>query len=231
MGGDDGGGKWFVTGGRSRAKKRQDATNNRGGAAAVGAGAGTSRGGVKKCFNCRGIGHLQHQCPSKAGAATSRGKQVARGHCGSSSNVSTAASSRSGGNNRKPPPPKQYPRAGTSRGGGQPGSQAASTSGATTAGRKRARDPTATSGFTPPNKQATGSTRFSYAAAVEGGERVVLVSLDGTALTKEDPKLLGEAVNKWTLDALARKEYHNVPEILDARPTKLGLEVRVRDHK
>ena len=177
-----------------------------------------------------GVGHLQHQCPSKACAAASRGKQAARGHYGSSSNVSTAASSSSGGN-RKPPPPKQHPRARTSGGGGQPGSQAASTSGATTAGRKRARDPTATSGFTPPNKQATGSTRFSYAAAVEGGERVVLVSLDGTALTQEDPKLLGEAVNKWTLNALARKEYHNVPEVLDARPTKLGLEVRVRDTK
>ncbi len=53
-----------------------------------------------------------------------------------------------------------------------------------------------TSGFTPSNKQATGSTRFSYAAVVEGGERVVLVSLDGTALTKADPRLLGEAVNK-----------------------------------
>ncbi len=57
----------------------------------------------------------------------------------------------------------------------------------------------------------------------------MLVSLDGTALTKEDPRLLGEAVNKWTLDALARKEFHNVPEVLDAKPTKLGLEVTVRD--
>ncbi len=66
---------------------------------------------------------------------------------------------------------------------------------------------------------------------MEGDERVVLVSLDGTALTKEDPKLLGEAVNKWTLDALTRKEYHNVPEVLDTRPMKLGLEVRVRDSK
>ena len=60
---------------------------------------------------------------------------------------------------------------------------------------------------------------------------MVLVSLDGTALTKEDPRLLGEAVNKWTLNALARKEFHNVPEVLDAKPTKLGLEVRVRDSK
>ena len=224
MGGDDDG-KWFVAGGRSRARKRHDATSNRGDTTAVGAGAGTSHGGAKQCFNCRGVGHLQHQCPSKVGAASSRGKQAVRGHHGSSSNVSTAASGSSGGN-RKPPPPKQHPRARTSVGGGQPGSQAASTSGVTTTGRIRA-----TSGFTPPNKQATGSTQFSYAAAVEGGERVVLVSLDGTALTKEDPRLLGEAVNKWTQNALARKEYHNVPEVLDARPTKLGLKVRIRDSK
>ncbi len=226
MGGDDDN-KWFVTGGHSRAKKRQDATNSKGGTKAADAGAGTSRGGAKKCFNCRGVGHLQHQCPSRAGASSCRGKQAARGHYGSSSNVSTAAST-SSGSSRKPPPPKKQPRAGPSRGGDQPGGQAASTSGATT-GRKRARDPTTTSGFTPPNKQATGSTRFSYAAAVEGGERVVLVSLDGTALTKEDLRLLGEVVNKWNLKALARKEFHNVPKVLDAKPTKPGLEVRVRD--
>ncbi len=53
-----------------------------------------------------------------------------------------------------------------------------------------------TSGSTLPNKQATGSTQFSYAAAMEGGKRVVLDSLDGIALTKEDPRLLGEAVNR-----------------------------------
>ncbi len=51
------------------------------------------------------------------------------------------------------------------------------------------------------------------------------------ALTKEDPKLLGEAINKWTLDALARKEFHDVPEILIARPTELGIEVKVKDKK
>ncbi len=193
-GGDDDG-KWFVAGGRSRAKKRQDATNNTGGTTAADAGAGTSRGGAKQCFNCRGIGHREYQCGSRAGAASIRGKQTARGHYGSSSNVSTTTSSSSGGN-RKPPPPKQHPRPRMSGRGCQPGSKAASISGATTAGRNRARDPTAMSGFTPPNKQATGSTRFSYAVAVEGGKRVVLVSLDGTALTKEDPKLLGKAVNK-----------------------------------
>ncbi len=60
---------------------------------------------------------------------------------------------------------------------------------------------------------------------------MVLVSLDGTTLTKEDPKLLGEVVNKWTMDALAKKEFHNVPEVIDTMPTKLGLEVRVRDSK
>ncbi len=102
---------------------------------------------------------------------------------------------------------------------------------ATTAGCKRARDPTTTLGFTPPNKQATESTRLSYAAAVEGGKRVVLVSLDRTAVSKEDPRLLGEAVNKWTLGVLAKKEFHNVPEVLDVRPTKLGLGVKVRDSK
>ncbi len=59
----------------------------------------------------------------------------------------------------------------------------------------------------------------------------MLVSLDGTALTKEDPRLLGEAVNEWTLDVLAKKEFHKVPEVLDARPTKLGLEVKARDSK
>ncbi len=166
----------------------------------VGTGAGTICGSVKKCYNCKGVGHLPHQCPSRAGTTLSHGKQTTGDHYGSLSNVSTAASSSSGGNNRKPPPPKKHPKAGPLRGGGQPGSQATSTSGAATAGRKRARDPTTTSAFTPPNKQATGRTRFSYAAAVEGGERVVLVSLDGTALTKEDPRLLEEAVNKWTLD-------------------------------
>ncbi len=198
---------------------------------AVNVGAGTSRGGAKKCYNCRGVGNLQHQCPSRAGATLTRGKQTAGSIYGSSSSVSTAPSTSSGGNNRKPPPPKKHPKAGPSRRGGQPGSQAVSTSGATTAGRKRARDPTTTSGFTPPNKQATGSTRFSYVLAVEGGKRVVLVSLDRTALSKEDPRLLGEAVNKWTLDALTKKEFHNAPEVLDARPTKLGLEVKVRDSK
>ncbi len=228
MGGDDDG-KWFVAGGRSRAKKCHDATNSKGGTKAVDAGAVTSRGGAKKCFNSRGVGHLQHQCPSRAGATSSRGKQAAGSHYGSSSNVSTAASTSSGG--KKPPPLRKHPRAGPSRGGGQPGSQATSTSGATTTGRKRARDPTMTSGFTPPNKQATGSTRFSYVVAEEGGERVVLVSLDGTALTKEDPRLLGEAVKRRTLNALTKKEFHNVPEVLDAKPTKLGLEVRVRDSK
>ncbi len=65
MGGDDDGTKWFVAGGRRRAKRRQDATNNGGGTkSAVGAGAGTNRGGSKiKCFVCKGVGHLQHQCP------------------------------------------------------------------------------------------------------------------------------------------------------------------------
>ncbi len=226
MGGDDDG-KWFVVAGRSRAKRRQNA-NSGGGTRAIDAGTGTNRGGVKKCYNCRGVGHLQHQCPSRTDASSGRGR-TAGSHHGSSTNVSSAASSSSGG--RKPPPPKKHPRAGPTGGAGQRGSQAASTSGAAITGRKRARDPTSTSGLTPPNKQATGSTRFSYAAAVEGDKRVVLVSLDGTALTKEDPRLLGEAVNKWTLDSLAKKEFNKVPEVLDAKPTKLGLEVKVRDSK
>ncbi len=105
---------------------------------------------------------------------------------------------------------------------------AASTSGVPTTGRKRARDPTASLGLTSPNKQNTGSTRFSYAAAVEGGERVVLVSLDGTALTKDDPKSLVEAINKWTLDTLNRKEFHNVLEILEAKPNNLASKSRSR---
>ncbi len=83
----------------------------------------------------------------------------------------------------------------------------------------------------PQTKKRQEAPGSPYAAAVEGSERVVLVSLDGTALTKEDPKLLGEAVNKWTLDALTRKECNNVPEVLDTRPMKFGLEVRVRDSK
>ncbi len=205
-----------------------DATNSKGGMKAVDVGVGTSRGGTKKCYNFLGVGHLQHQCPLRVGATSSRGKQTERSHYSSSSNVSTAASTRCGGN-KKPPPPKKHPRAGQSRGGGQPGSQAVSTSRATSKGHKRARDPTTMSGFTPPNKQAPGSTRFCYAAAVEGGKQVVLVSLDGTTLTKEDPRLLGEAVYKWTLNALTKKEFHNVPEVLDAKPTKLGQEVRVKD--
>ncbi len=52
-----------------------------------------------------------------------------------------------------------------------------------------------------PNKEKTGSTRFSYTATVEEGKCVVLVSLDSTALTKED------------------------------QTTKHGLEVRVREKK
>ena len=122
MGGDDDD-KWFVVGGRSRARKRhQDATSSRGGTSAVGTGAGTSCGGSNKCFNCRGIGHLQHQCPSRAGATLSRGRQTAGSHHGSLSNVSTVASTSSRGNNRKkPPPPKKHPQAGPSRGGNQPG--------------------------------------------------------------------------------------------------------------
>ncbi len=134
---------------------------------------------IAGCFNCRGINHLQHQCLSRTGATSSRGKQKAGSHYGSSLNISTAASASSGGSNRRPPPPKKHPKAGPSRVGGQPGGQAASTSRATATGRKRARDPTSL-GFTSPNKQANGSTRFSYDAAVEGGERVVLISLDGT---------------------------------------------------
>ncbi len=215
MGGDDDG-KWFVAGGRSRVRKHQDTSSSRGARRPSARGQAPAAAAANNASTAGGLA-TSSMCPSRTGAASSRGKQAARGHYGSSSNVSTAASSSSGGN-RKPPPPKQHPRAGTLRRGSQPGGQAASTSGATTAGRKRARDPMATSGFIPPNKQATGSTRFSYAAAVEGGERVVLVSLDGTALTKEDPRLLGEAVNKWTMEALTRKEYHNVPEVLNARP-------------
>ncbi len=101
--------------------------------------------------------------------------------------------------------------------------------GVATTGRKRARDLTASSGLTPPNKQANGSTRFSYAGAVEGGERVVLVSLDCTALTKDDPKSLGEEITKWTLHVLTQKEFHNIQEILEAKPSKLGLDVKVKD--
>ncbi len=31
---------------------------------------------------------------------------------------------------------------------------------------------------------------------------------------KDDLKLLGEAINKWTLDALAKKEFHDFSKIL-----------------
>ncbi len=72
----------------------------------------------------------------------------------------------------------------------------------------------------------TGSTRFSYAAAVESGKQVVLVSLDRTALTKEEPKLLDKAMIKWTLDA--KEKFHNVSKILDVRQTRLGLEIKVK---
>ncbi len=51
MSGDDNG-KWFVLGGRPRAKRHQNADNNGGGTKAVDVGAGTSRGGIKKCYNC-----------------------------------------------------------------------------------------------------------------------------------------------------------------------------------
>ncbi len=170
MGGNDND-KWFVAGGRSRARKRQDASTSRGCTRkAVYVGGGTSRGGAKKCYNCRDVGHLQHQCPSRVGATSSRGKQTSGGHYGFSSNVNTTASNSTGGKNRKPLAPKQQPKVGPSRRGGQPGSMAVSTSRATTAGHMRVRDPTTTSGFIPPNKQATGSTRFSYAAAVKGGQ-------------------------------------------------------------
>lgn len=146
----------------------------------------------------------------------------------SSTNVNSAASTSCGGS-RRPPPPWKHLQQGPRGGGGQPKSQVASTTGVAWVGRKRARDTTTIMDFTPPNKQATSSTRFSYALAVEGCKRVVLMTLDGSALTKEDPKLLGEDINKWTLDALAKKEFHNVPEILIGRQTKLGLEVKVTD--
>ncbi len=145
-------GKWFVAGGRSRAKKRQDATTNKGGTKAADAGAGTSRGGAKKCFNCRGVGHVQHQCPSRAGAMLSRGKQAVGSHYYSLSNVRTAASTGSGGN-KKPPPPKKHPRVGPSRGGVSLAARPRLPPGATTTGRKRASDPTTTSGFTPPRSR------------------------------------------------------------------------------
>ncbi len=43
---------------------------------------------------------------------------------------------------------------------------------------------------------------------------MVLVSLDGSALTKDNPKSLGESINKWTLAVLNNNEFDNVPEIL-----------------
>ncbi len=59
----------------------------------------------------------------------------------------------------------------------------------------------------------------------------MLVSLDSIALTKENPRHPGKAVNKWTLHALPKKENHNVQEVLGARPTKLGLKVKARNSK
>ncbi len=187
-------------------------------------------GKKKKCYKCGGVGHLQHQCPSRAGTAASRGSQAARCHNDFCQPPAPRRQPAAGGGSRKLPPPRKHHKAGPSERSGQRGSQAASASGAPNTGRKRARDPTTTSRLTPPNKQVIGTTRFSYAMAVEGGKRVVLGSLDGTALTKDDPKLLGDAVNKWTLGALAKMEYHNVPEVFDARPTKLGLEVKTSDY-
>ena len=58
---------------------------------------------------------------------------------------------------------------------------------------------------------------------------MVLVSLDSAVLNKEDTKSLGEAINRWTLDMLINKEFHNVPEILEAKPAKLVLVVKVKD--
>ncbi len=46
---------------------------------------------------------------------------------------------------------------------------------------------------------------------------MVLVNLDGTALTQDDPKLMGKAINKWTLEALTKNEFHDVPEGLSQR--------------
>ena len=37
--------------------------------------------------------------------------------------------------------------------------------------------------------------------------------------------------NSEQVDCGHKKEYHNVPEVLDARQTKFGLEVKVRDTK
>ena len=75
---------------------------------------------------------------------------VTESHYDSSSNISSMVSSSCG--SRKLPPPKKDPRVGPLRGGGKCGSQAASTFGAATVGRKRARDPTMASGFTLPQQ-------------------------------------------------------------------------------
>ncbi len=92
----DNNGKWFVAGGRSRAKKRKDSSSSGRGTSAGVTGASTSCSGEKKCFNCWGVSNLQHQCPSRAGATKSHGKQAARGqYCGDCPRVQTHSERRS----------------------------------------------------------------------------------------------------------------------------------------
>ncbi len=220
--------RWFVVGGRSRANKHNDTTSS------WGWHVGRQHGSSHQPQGRKEVLQLPGDWPSQAPLSVMGGRRIEPGQRGGEGSLRLLVKCQHRGINQQrgqqeASAAKEVPQVGPSRGGGQRGSQAASNPGATAnEGRKRVRDPTKSSALTPPNKQATRSTRFSYAAAVEGGKRVVLVSLDGTALTKEDPKLLQDAVNKLNLDALAKKEYHSIPEVLDA---KLGLEVKTRDSK
>ena len=93
--------------------------------------------------------------------------------------------------------------------------------------RKRLRDPAFKSGYTPPAKVQAG--RFSYATAAAGGDRLVFVRLDGSALAKEDISNLGTKVNLATLEAIDAGQLHEVPDVETTAMTRLGLEVISKD--
>ena len=217
---DDEGGKWLVPGGRMRAQRQKQ----RGKSTTQGPSRGTGNAGVNSgaCFSCGGMGHKKAVCPNNKGSA------------GTSAGASTPARRTTAG--KKPPPPRGPPASNTgAKNSGSSASTTTSVTGGSTAntssttGRKRGRDTSNKSGLTPPTKMA--NTRFSYASAANGGQRVVLVRLDGTTLMKADATALGGRVNQWSLEMASRKDFHEIPEISEVRATTLGLEVTTQDAK
>ncbi len=172
----------LVAGGHRRAKQHQTAINSKGSVRpAVGVGAGTSRNGNKvKCFIFERVGHLLHQCPSRAGANLSRGKQSLRlpVKCQHGGIIWQQGQEAAAANET----PKGRTVGRRRQSAGKPGCIHLRDH---HCGMQEGKAPHHDIGTYAPNKQATGSIRISLAAVVEGGEPVVLVNLEGAELAKE----------------------------------------------